>query len=112
MVTRTRPEATEDPYAVFGELNWIAWKEPVGEGAKRVSAATVVLWAGLVSLPLITVALLLTSERNESKLPEPTSAGGALEEITLDAARAQGDELLSLSERPHGDGPFLESNRH
>lgn len=30
-----------------------------GEGAKRVSAATVVLWAGLVSIPLITVLALL-----------------------------------------------------
>ena len=29
-----------------------------------------------------------------------------------DAALAQGDELLALGERAHGDGPFLESDWH
>ena len=32
--------------------------------------------------------------------------------LLADAALAEGDELLALGERAHGDGPFLESNRH
>lgn len=49
-----------------------------GEGAKRVSAATVVLWAGVVSVPLITLfAVLIGGEARAGDLWMGAVAGSA-----------------------------------
>lgn len=64
-----------------------------GEGAKRVSAATVVLWAGMVSIPLITVfALLVGGEAGGEDLWIGASAGaaGAFGLVTLFAGLSKG----------------------
>jgi drug/metabolite transporter (DMT)-like permease len=64
-----------------------------GEGAKRVSAATVVLWAGVVSLPLITVAAWMVG--GEAELSDiwwgaAAGAAGALGLVTLFAGLGKG----------------------
>jgi drug/metabolite transporter (DMT)-like permease len=64
-----------------------------GEGAKRVSAATVVLWAGVVSLPLITVAAwIVGGEAEVSDIWWGAAAGasGALGLVTLFAGLGKG----------------------
>lgn len=64
-----------------------------GEGAKRVSAATVVLWAGVVSLPLITVAALLVggaAEVSDIWWGAAAGASGALGLVTLFAGLGKG----------------------
>lgn len=64
-----------------------------GEGAKRVSAATVVLWAGVVSLPLITVAAwMVGGEAEVSDIWWGAAAGasGALGLVTLFAGLGKG----------------------
>ncbi len=64
-----------------------------GEGAKRVSAATVVLWAGLVSIPLITVfALLVGGDAAARDLWIGAIAGsaGAFGLVTLFAGLSKG----------------------
>jgi len=64
-----------------------------GEGAKRVSAATVVLWAGVVSLPLITVAALLVggaAEVSDIWWGAAAGASGALGLVTLFAGLGRG----------------------
>jgi drug/metabolite transporter (DMT)-like permease len=64
-----------------------------GEGAKRVSAATVVLWAGVVSLPLITVAALLVggaAEVSDVWWGAAAGASGALGLVTLFAGLGKG----------------------
>lgn len=64
-----------------------------GEGAKRVSAATVVLWAGLVSIPLITVfALLVGGDAAARDLWMGAIAGsaGAFGLVTLFAGLSKG----------------------
>lgn len=57
-----------------------------GEGAKRVSAPTVVLWAGVVSLPLITVVALLIggdAVSGDLWLGAAAGAAGAFGLVTL-----------------------------
>jgi drug/metabolite transporter (DMT)-like permease len=64
-----------------------------GEGAKRVSAATIVLWAGVVSLPLITVAALLVGgavEVSDLWWGAAAGASGALGLVTLFAGLGKG----------------------
>lgn len=64
-----------------------------GEGAKRVSAATVVLWAGVVSLPLITVAAFVVGgdiEASDIGLGAAAGAAGALGLVTLFAGLGKG----------------------
>lgn len=64
-----------------------------GEGAKRVSAASVVLWAGVVSLPLITVAALLVggaAEVSDIWWGAAAGASGALGLVTLFAGLGKG----------------------
>lgn len=64
-----------------------------GEGAKRVSAATVVLWAGVVSLPFImVVAVVVGGDANGSDLWLGALAGsaGALGLVALFAGLARG----------------------
>lgn len=64
-----------------------------GEGAKRVTAATVVLWAGLVSIPLIAIfALLIGGAADISDLWLGAAAGsaGALGLVTLFAGLSKG----------------------
>jgi drug/metabolite transporter (DMT)-like permease len=64
-----------------------------GEGAKRVSAATVVLWAGVISLPLITVfAFVVGGEADSSDLWLGAAAGsaGAVGLVTLFTGLSRG----------------------
>ena len=64
-----------------------------GEGAKRVSAATVVLWAGVVSIPLITVsAILIGGEAEATDLWLGAAAGsaGAVGLVTLFTGLSRG----------------------
>lgn len=64
-----------------------------GEGAKRVNAASIVLWAGVVSLPLITVVALVVG--GEARLPDlwlgaGAGAAGALGLVLLFAGLSRG----------------------
>jgi hypothetical protein len=43
---------------------------------------------------------------------EPVVLEGKVLARLADAALAQGEQLLTFSEGAHGDGPFLESDRH
>jgi drug/metabolite transporter (DMT)-like permease len=64
-----------------------------GEGAKRVTAATVVLWAGVFSVPLITVAALGlggTAETADVVLGAAAGSAGALGLVTLFAGLGKG----------------------
>lgn len=64
-----------------------------GEGAKRVSAATVVLWAGVVSIPLITVvSALLGGDLQTADIWWAVGAGvcGGLGLVTLFAGLGKG----------------------
>jgi drug/metabolite transporter (DMT)-like permease len=64
-----------------------------GEGAKRVTAPTVVLWAGVVSVPLIAIfALLIGGAADVSDLWLGAAAGsaGALGLVTLFAGLSKG----------------------
>lgn len=64
-----------------------------GEGARRVSAATVVLWAGVVSVPLIALAaMLIGGEVTAADLWAGAAAGsaGAIGLVTLFAGLSKG----------------------
>ena len=64
-----------------------------GEGAKRVSAATVVLWSGLFAIPFITaIALLVGGDARGRDLWIGAAAGaaGALGLVTLFAGLSRG----------------------
>ncbi|HEU4320129.1 MAG TPA: DMT family transporter [Acidimicrobiia bacterium] len=64
-----------------------------GEGAKRVSAATVVLWAGLVSFPLILIVALLTggdAQPSDLWLGAAGGSAGALGLVSLFAGLGRG----------------------
>lgn len=64
-----------------------------GEGARRVSAATVVLWAGVVSMPFIAVAaFLIGGDATAGDLWAGAGAGsaGALGLVTLFAGLSKG----------------------
>jgi drug/metabolite transporter (DMT)-like permease len=64
-----------------------------GEGAKRVTAATVVLWAGVFSVPLIAIfALALggTAEASDLWLGVAAGSAGALGLVTLFAGLGKG----------------------
>jgi drug/metabolite transporter (DMT)-like permease len=54
-----------------------------GEGAKRVTAATVVMWAGVVSFPLIAVAALITGGQASTTDLVLGGAGGTLGALGL-----------------------------
>jgi drug/metabolite transporter (DMT)-like permease len=64
-----------------------------GEGAKRVTAATVVFWAGVFSVPLITVSALAlggTAETADLVLGATAGSVGALGLVTLFAGLGKG----------------------
>ena len=64
-----------------------------GEGAKRSSAASIVLWAGVVSFPLIAVVALVTggeASPNDLWLGAAAGAAGALGLVTLFAGLGRG----------------------
>lgn len=64
-----------------------------GEGAKRVSSATVVIWAGAVSFPLIALVALTiggTAEASDLWLGAAGGAGGAFGLVALFAGLGRG----------------------
>lgn len=64
-----------------------------GEGAKRVTAATVVVWAGLVSFPLIVIVALLSGGDAQSSdlwLGAAGGSAGALGLVSLFAGLGRG----------------------
>lgn len=64
-----------------------------GEGAKRAPAASIVLWAGVVSFPLIAVIALLgggTGSARDMWLGAAAGASGALGLVTLFAGLSRG----------------------
>lgn len=64
-----------------------------GEGAKRVTAPTVVVWAGLVSIPLIAIFALLiggAAEVSDLWLGAAAGSAGALGLVTLFAGLSKG----------------------
>jgi drug/metabolite transporter (DMT)-like permease len=64
-----------------------------GEGAKRVTATTVVLWAGVISLPIVTVAALITggdAQPSDLWLGAASGTAGAIGLMMLFAGLGRG----------------------
>jgi drug/metabolite transporter (DMT)-like permease len=74
--------------AIYGVADFLG-----GEGAKRVSAATVVLWAGIVSFPLIVIAAVVIGGEAHARdlwLGGAAGTAGAFGLVTLFAGLGRG----------------------